>query len=136
VQSGTSAIDPFQGVHVSAPNLFLVYVQDAAEATTFYSDLFDIQPSFTSPRYVAFEVAPSVLFAVWTGRNEHAVPATPRVSELGLMVPGSTAAVDDVYTTWVAKGVTVVEEPHDDVFGRTFVISDPDGNLVRVSPVD
>ncbi len=29
----------------------------------------------------------------------------------------------------------VVEEPHDDVFGRTFVIADPDGNLIRVSPV-
>jgi predicted enzyme related to lactoylglutathione lyase len=35
-----------------------------------------------------------------------------------------------------AKGVTVVEEPHDDVFGRTFVITDPDGNLIRVSPID
>ncbi|MFE2031548.1 glyoxalase, partial [Streptomyces hygroscopicus] len=25
---------------------------------------------------------------------------------------------------------------HDAVFGRTFVITDPDGNLIRVSPVD
>jgi catechol 2,3-dioxygenase-like lactoylglutathione lyase family enzyme len=121
---------------VSAPNLFLVYVQDAEAATAFYSDLFDIRPVFTSPRYVAFEVAPGVLFAVWTGRPEHAVPATPRVSEVGLMIPGSAAAVDDLYARWTAKGVAVVEEPHDDVFGRTFVVSDADGNLVRVSPVD
>jgi len=121
---------------VPAPNLFLSYVQDAEQATAFYSDLFQIQPSFTSPRYVAFEVAPGVLFAVWTGRAEHAGPGTPRVSEVGLMVPGSAAAVDEVYAQWVAKGVTVVEEPHDDVFGRTFVIRDPDGNLIRVSPVD
>lgn len=121
---------------MSAPNLFLIYVRDAEEATVFYGDLLGIQPCFTSPRYVAFEVAPGVLFAVWTGRNEHAVPSTPRVSEVGLMVPGSAAAVDDVYAQWIAKGVAVVEEPHDDVFGRTFVISDPDGNLIRVSPVD
>ena len=121
---------------MSAPNLFLIYVQDAEEAAAFYSSLFDIQPSFTSPRYVAFEVAPGVLFAVWTGHNEHAVPATPRLSEVGLMVPGSAGAVDDLYTQWIAKGVTVAEEPHDDVFGRTFVISDPDGNLIRVCPVD
>ena len=122
---------------MSAPNLFLIYVQDAEKATAFYSDLLDLQPCFTSPRYVAFEVAPGVLFAVWTGRNEHAVPVTPRVSEVGLMVPGSAAAVDDIYAQWVARaGVTVVEEPHDDVFGRTFVVSDPDGNLIRVSPVD
>ena len=37
---------------------------------------------------------------------------------------------------WTAKGVTVVEEPHDEVSGRTFVIADPDGNLIRVLPVD
>ena len=121
---------------MSAPNLFLVYVRDAEQATAFYSDLFDIRPSFTSPRYVAFEVAPRVSFAVWTGRPEHAVPATPRVSEVGLMVPSSVEPVDDVYARWVAKGVSVVEEPHDDVFGRTFVVTDPDGNLIRVSPVD
>jgi catechol 2,3-dioxygenase-like lactoylglutathione lyase family enzyme len=121
---------------VSAPNLFLTYVRDAEAATAFYSDLLDIQPSFTSPRYVAFEVAPGVLFAVWTGRPEHAVPATPRVSEVGLMIPGSAAAVDEVYARWIAQGVPVVEDLHDDVFGRTFVVSDPDGNLIRVSPVD
>ena len=52
------------------------------------------------------------------------------------MVPQSSVAVDDVYKEWVAKGVRVVKEPHDEVFGRTFVIADPDGNLIRVSPVD
>lgn len=77
-----------------------------------------------------------MLFALWTGRNEHAVPSTPRTSEVGLMVPGSGAEVDRIFEKWKAKGVAVVEEPHDEVFGRTFVIADPDGNLVRVSPVD
>lgn len=119
-----------------APNLFLVYVRDAADATAFYSDLFEIEPSFVSPRYVAFEVAPGILFALWTGRSEHAVAGTPRTSEVGLMVPGPASAVDETFARWVDKGVHVVEEPHDDVFGRTFVITDPDGNLIRVSPVD
>jgi len=119
-----------------APNLFLVYVSDAEAATTFYRDLFDLEPIFTSPRYVAFSVAPGVLFAVWTGRAQHAVPATPRTFEVGLMVPGAAEAVDALFADWLAKGATVVEEPHDDVFGRTFVVADPDGNLIRVSPVD
>ncbi|MDF2992538.1 MAG: Glyoxalase-like domain protein [Microbacterium sp.] len=121
---------------MSAPNLFLIYVQDAEAATAFYRDLFEIEPTFTSPRYVAFEVAPGVLFAVWTGRAEYAVPTTPRTSELGLMVPGAASAVDDLFARWTAKGVHAVEEPHDDVFGRTFVVADPDGNLIRVSPID
>lgn len=42
------------------------------------------------------------------------------------MVPGSGSAVDRIFAEWSAKGVTVVEEPFDDVFGRTFVIADPD----------
>ncbi|WP_285041287.1 VOC family protein [Plantibacter sp. LMC-P-059a] len=121
---------------MSAPNLFLIQVQDARAATAFYSELFEIEPVFTSTRYVAFPVAPGVLFALWTGRNEHAVPGTPRTSEVGLMVPGSQSAVDRLFAEWTAKGVTVVEPPYDDVFGRTFVVADPDGNLIRVSPVD
>ncbi|KQU06769.1 glyoxalase [Rhodococcus sp. Leaf7] len=119
-----------------APNLFLIGVRDAEAATSFYSDLFDIEPAFTSPRYVAFQVAPGVLFALWTGYGDHMVPDTPRTTEVGLMVPGSASAVDEVFANWVSKGVRVVEKPHDAVFGRTFVVSDPDGNLVRVSPVD
>lgn len=120
---------------MSAPNLFLIYVSDAAAATDFYRNLFEIEPTFTSPRYVAFEVAPGVLFALWTGRSEHAVSSTPRTSEVGLMVPG-LSAVEETFASWASKGVHVVEEPHDDVFGRTFVVTDPDGNLIRVSQVD
>lgn len=121
---------------MTAPNLFLIYVRDAEAATAFYSDLFEIEPTFTSLRYVAFEIAPGVLFALWSGRSEHAVPSTSRTCEVGLMVPGSASAVDETYTSWVSKGVHVVEEPYDDVFGHTFVIADPDGNFIRVSPVD
>ncbi|CCQ15016.1 Glyoxalase [Rhodococcus sp. AW25M09] len=119
-----------------APNLFLIGVRDVESATAFYSDLFEIEPTFISPHYVAFEVAPGVLFALWTGYSDHAVPGTPRTSEVGLMVPGAATAIDEIFTSWASKGVRVLEEPHEAVFGRTFVIADPDGNLIRVSPVD
>lgn len=52
------------------------------------------------------------------------------------MLPGGPSEIDALHARWAAKGVTVVHAPHDDVFGRTFVVSDPDGNLIRVSPVD
>lgn len=121
---------------MSAPNLFLIYVSDVERSTAFYSELFEVEPVMRTPRYVPFEVAPGVLFALWSGRSERATPDTPRTSEVGLMVPGGASAIDEMYSDWSAKGVTVVEEPHDDVFGRTFVVTDPDGNLIRVSPVD
>ncbi|OZF52125.1 glyoxalase [Rhodococcus sp. 14-2470-1b] len=121
---------------MSAPNLFLIYVRDAEAATAFYSDLFQIEPTFVSPHYVAFEIASGVLFALWTGGSEHAIPSTPRTCEVGLMVPGPASAIDEIFASWVEKGVDVAQAPHDAVFGRTFVIMDPDGNLVRVSPLD
>ncbi|QHK22528.1 glyoxalase (plasmid) [Pseudarthrobacter psychrotolerans] len=121
---------------MAAPNLFLIYVTDVARSTAFYSDLFEMEPVAVTPRYVPFEVAPGVLFALWSGRGDTVMAASPRASEVGLMLSGSKAAVDDRYADWTAKGVTVIEEPHEDVFGRTFVIADPDGNLIRVSPVD
>src|SRR5580693_4654376 len=121
-----------QEATMPAPNLFLIYVTDVERATSFYRDLFEIEPVMTTPRYVPFEVAPGVLFALWSGRADQISTQTPRTSEVGLMVPSSEAAVDEVYATWLAKGVTVVEEPYDDVFGRTFVVADPDGNLIRV----
>jgi catechol 2,3-dioxygenase-like lactoylglutathione lyase family enzyme len=122
---------------MTAPNLFLVYVTDAARSTRFYSELFGIEPKMVTPRYVPFELAPGVLFAIWTGRAETVSPEVPRTSELGLMLPTAEASVDELFARWTAReDVTVVEAPHDDVFGRTFVIADPDGNLIRVSPVD
>ncbi|GAA1791865.1 VOC family protein [Leucobacter iarius] len=120
---------------MSAPNLFLIYVTDVERATAFYRELFAMEPVVRTPRYVPFEVAPGVLFALWSGGGD-VDHATPRTSEVGFMVPGSADAVDAVYAEWIAKGARAVEEPHDDVFGRTFVVADPDGNLIRVAPVD
>ncbi|MGV0409540.1 VOC family protein [Corynebacterium resistens] len=118
---------------MATPNLFLVYVSDAGKATEFYSSLFGMTPVFTSPRYVAFEVAPNVLFAVWTGAEQPVSAEIPRCSEVGLMHDGD---IDELFERWKSAGVRVVSEPYDEVFGRTFVVSDPDGNLVRVSPFD
>ena len=57
---------------MSTPNLFQISVRDVEASTAFYRDLFRKEPSFVSPRYVAFEIADSMLFALWSGR-----PSTP-----------------------------------------------------------
>lgn len=126
---------------MTAPNLFLLYVSDAEASTAFYAELFAIDPVFVTPRYVAFEVAPGVLFSLWSGLDGRDAaastdPATPRTSEVGLMLEGGPERIDEVFAQWRGMGARVVEAPHDAVFGRTFVIADPDGNLVRVCPRD
>ncbi|QGN31488.1 VOC family protein [Microlunatus sp. Gsoil 973] len=120
---------------MTTPNLFLIYVTDVERSTRFYSELFGMAPTMVTPRYIPYEVSPGVLFALWSGRADQITDA-PRTSEVGLMLPGGGAKVDKLFADWSAKGATVYQEPYDDVFGRTFVVSDPDGNLIRVSPTD
>ena len=63
---------------MTTPNLFLIYVTDVERSAAFYSDLFDMQPQMITPRYVPFEIAPGVLFALWSGRTEQVTPDLPR----------------------------------------------------------
>ncbi|WP_280397693.1 VOC family protein [Nocardia carnea] len=118
------------------PNMFIVYVSDAAAAARFYGDLFEMTPVFESPRFIAFELGGGIQFAVWSGVQENFSFAGPRTSELCLALPGGPEEIDGCYRKWVDKGVKVVAEPYDEVFGRTFLVADPDGNLIRVAPVD
>ncbi|GAA2264943.1 VOC family protein [Glycomyces scopariae] len=123
-----------------APNLFIVFVADAPASARFYGDLFDMKPVFETPGYISFDLLPEtpgrVHLSLWSrsGADFDAEPV--RTSELCVTVKGAPASVDALYEEWTAKGVRIVEEPHDDVFGRTFVGADPDGNRIRVAPVD
>lgn len=120
-----------------APNLFIVYVTDVAASSVFYSELFEMSPSFVSPQFVEFEVAPSVGFALWPGRSESIVSgAHSRGNEVWLNLPGGPEVIEQQYRRWCELGVTIVQEPHDDVFGHTLIAQDPDGNLLRVAPID
>jgi catechol 2,3-dioxygenase-like lactoylglutathione lyase family enzyme len=119
-----------------APNLFIVYVTDAQVSADFYGALFEMEPVFRSPRFIAFALGDGVQLALWSGASVALGPEIPRTSEVCLNLGGGPAAIDAVFEAWSTMGVTVVEGPHDDVFGRTFVVSDPDGNLIRVAPVD
>ncbi|MDJ1134816.1 VOC family protein [Streptomyces iconiensis] len=121
---------------MSTSIVFIVYVNDAPEAARFYADLLEIRPSFETPRYIAFDLGDGADLALWSGHFDELAPAVPRTSEVCLALPGGPDAIDQRFERWVAKGVRVVSEPRDEVFGRTFVVADPDGNLIRVAPVD
>lgn len=119
-----------------APNLFIVYVTDITASTTFYSKAFEIEPRFTSPRFVEFNVAPGVGLALWSGRSSEVTQDLIRTSEVCLNMPGGATEIEAQFLRWQQLGVEIAQPPHDDVFGRTFVARDPDGNLLRVAPVD
>ncbi|QYC37843.1 Glyoxalase-like domain protein [Nonomuraea coxensis DSM 45129] len=119
---------------MAVPNMFIFYVSDAPASARFYAELFEMTPSFESPGFISFDLAGGVQFAVWGGGPDRAVPS--RTSELCLALDGGREQIDRQFKEWAHKDVTIVEEPHDEIFGRTFVVADPDGNLIRVAPVD
>lgn len=117
------------------PNLQLVYVSDIERSTNFYKMLFNADPVFSSPRYVAFSAGGEALFAIWTGGTSPDV-ALPRFSEIGIMLPSSDD-VDNLFEDWKKNpDIKIVQEPSTEVFGRTFLVQDPDGHIIRVCPLD
>ena len=117
------------------PNLQLIYVSDIERSTTFYKTLFNSKPMFTSPRYVVFPVDGEAMFALWTGGTKPDVTA-PRVSEIGIMLPSNDDVIH-LFDEWRKNpDIKIVREPYTEVFGRTFLAEDPDGHIIRVSPLD
>jgi predicted enzyme related to lactoylglutathione lyase len=122
------------------PYTFIIYVRDAQNSSTFYGDLLNLSPVFESPRYIAFELPGGTQLAVWSGNDvfDDRTPedGTPtRTSELCISF-GTAPEIDAAFADWKTRGIRIIAEPYDDVFGRTFLAADPDGNLIRVAPVD
>jgi predicted enzyme related to lactoylglutathione lyase len=116
-------------------NLQLIYVSDIERSTNFYKEIFKSDPVFSSPRYVAFSAGAEALFAIWTG-GETPDAEAPRFSEIGIMLP-TGEDVDHLFKEWSTHTkINILKEPYDTVFGRTFMIKDPDGHVIRVSPLD
>lgn len=114
--------------------VFIVYVTDIDASVSFYRDLLEVDVTFESPRYVTFGLADGVALALWTGESSALEAEPARTSEVCLNIDGQL--VQNTFEAWVDKGARVLEPPHEDVFGTTFVIADPDGNRIRVAPID
>lgn len=76
--------------------------------------IFDADPVFFSPRYVAFSAGGEALFAIWTG-GEDPDRALPRFSEIGIML-SSNDDVDNLFQNWKNNSeIKIVKEPFTDV---------------------
>jgi len=121
--------------NVPKANLQLIYVSDMERSVSFYKSIFKTDPLFSSPRYVAFNAGGEALFALWTGGTSPD-QTIPRFCEIGIML-SSNEAVDHLFEEWKGKpDITIVQEPRTEVFGRTFLVKDPDGHMIRVCPRD
>ncbi len=68
------------------------------------------------------------MFALWTGGttpNKN----TPRFSEIGIIL-SSDQDVDNLYNEYKKNpDINILHKPRTEVFGRTFLVEDPDGHM-------
>lgn len=121
---------------MTASVVTIVYVNDAPAAARFYGDLLGMSPSFETPGYITFDLGTGADLALWSGQFDNLSPDVPRTSEVCLAIDGGPDQLDAIFNQWQSKGITILDEPHDAGFGRTFLAADPDGNRIRVAPQD
>lgn len=121
---------------MSTPNLFILYVEDAAASQKFYTDLLGQDPENAFPSYVAFKLPGGTYLSLWQPHDfDLPVSQDGNRFEVAFMIEGD-GAVDALFQDWKAKGITIAQEPVDAIFGRTFVAIDPDGHRLRVCQPD
>lgn len=114
------------------PTYLLLHVANPLESGRFYGDLLRCAPVESAPTFVLFVLETGLKLGLWA--REGVEPASAPVSgsvEIGIRVD-DREAVDATFADWTARGVTILMEPVEKDFGRTFVASDPDGHRLRV----
>lgn len=106
----------------------LLFVENPQKSSLFYQEIFEIKPIEESPTFVMFALKNGVMLGLWSRHTaEPRVEAPAGALEIGF----PTDDVDILYEEWGKKHATVAQKPTDMVFGRTFVILDPDGHRIR-----
>lgn len=118
------------------PNMFLHYVSDIARARTFYETILEMETILELPEHVAWHIGKGFVFAIQHDPESDLTGAIRRTAELAVAVNLGDEDVDALYTDWISKGAREVESPHNEPWGYTFLVTDPDGNQVRFAPAN
>ena len=113
-------------------NFVLLYVEDPAASAEFYSGLIGRPLIDSRPGFAMLPLSESVVLGLWgTAEVDLEGDPKPGASEISFDV-ADRATLEQCHSDWKAKGVTILSEPVDRPFGRTFVAADPDGHRIRV----
>lgn len=119
-----------------APNMFLHYVSDIARARTFYESILEMETILELPEHIAWHIGNGFVFAIQYDPESNLTGNVRRTGELAVAVNLSDAEVNTLYAEWIANGAREVEPPHNEPWGYTFLVADPDGNQVRFAPAN
>lgn len=121
----TTAVTP-------SPGFISISVSDAQRSAAFYEKyLGAIRDTFDfGPDAAAFVGWPA--FAVNAARGQ----ASPSAATSPIQLWWRASDAQTLYDKVSADGVTILQEPFDGPFGRTFALADPDGYRVTIYEKD
>ena len=108
-----------------------LYVQDIPTSKQFYREKLGIpvDEEQSNDYFVMLRMnGDSLLMLQSAGMAPEGFSTRPGGAEIGFEMDD----VDQTYQEWKSRGVQMLNEPHDQPFGRTFNATDPDGHLLNV----
>ena len=112
------------------PDFISLQVRDLDTAAAFYEQRLGLRRAPASPPGAVVFASQPIPFAV----RELVPPTDLDVGQpgLGIAVWVKVDAAQALHDQLAEHGVTVVTTPFDGPFGRTFVVSDPDGYVITL----
>ncbi|MCM5559451.1 VOC family protein [Pleomorphomonas sp. JP5] len=117
------------------PTYCLLHVAYPEASSVFYGELFGVPPVESSSTFVLFVLEGGIKVGLWS--RDTVRPETggaPGALEVGIAMK-TAAEVDAFHDRWLAKGLPVFQPPVDLDFGRSLMLTDPDGHRIRVFAV-
>lgn len=113
------------------PDFISLQVRNFAASRAFYTELLGlpVDSRFDAPDFVLFDTT-TIPFALSQAKVD--LDETPQPG-LGVVLWIDCDEVDELHTRLAAAGTTIITQPYDGPFGRTFVFADPDGYRITVN---
>lgn len=113
-------------------NFILLYVDSPTASARFYAGLLGAEPIEASATFAMLPLPSGAMLGLWSRHTvEPAATVAGGGSELATVV-STPADVDATCAAWRGRGITILQEPMELDFGRSFVATDPDGHRLRV----
>ncbi|SHO58264.1 VOC family protein [Vibrio quintilis] len=113
-------------------NLIVLYVEDMMKSRQFYQALLSTEPAECSEKFVSFKVNETLSVGLWLRSDvkPEVNASAGSLHEICVFVVDHPA-LDRQYEHCTGMGATIIQEPVEMDFGRTFSICDPDGGRIR-----
>ena len=113
------------------PDFISLQVRDVSASRAFYTEVLGlpIDQRFNTPDFVLFDSS-TIPFALSEAKVNLAEVPQPG---WGITLWIDCDNVNELHTKLEAAGATIIKQPFDGPFGRTFIFADPDGYRITVN---